>query len=61
MREEIAQLSEAYLDATIDLIVEIRRHELPLLDDTIDKKELPDVEEPYSAGSGSFLDCFGKR
>ncbi len=54
MQEEITQLSETHLDAAINLIVEVRRQELPLLDDSIDEHLPPDIEEPYRTGSGKF-------
>jgi GNAT superfamily N-acetyltransferase len=54
MPEEIAQLSEAYLDATVKFIIEIRHEESPVLDESKGLEELPDVVEPYRAGSGNF-------
>ena len=54
MQEEIRPISEAYLDATLSFIVEIRRQELPHLDDSIVEQALPDVEVSYRDGSGNF-------
>lgn len=54
MREEIAQLSAAYVDAARDFIAEVRRNERPIADSAVDRQKLPDVEEPYRRGSGGF-------